>query len=332
MADMARVILAFHFGGMYMDLDFYCHRPMQCLEHYALHLLSKHKPFQNVTRSHLIQHRVNLLLVPREPLIHGYYLHGRPRVVIQDLYMSTPKHPFLQWLLDDLTTDFIHNNYTLNQKGPLSYSIDPLLDEFYKNNNFTTLPSSVQSQRTSVAYLANECNELFQDAANLTDFNVEDIHVPHTRTLGNNGRGKCQIIIEVDENLLHPLVDASNHRLQEKCHNPPDTSSPSNSNKYAVITDAQRVSLQQRCERLLAGKYLAANLDETVLVHMWTHSFLGTYMRASNYFVAVCLFFLTMFLCLIDWSFLRGWYDQGTYVNVERTLPATKTCPAAWAT
>jgi hypothetical protein len=28
---------------------------------------------------------------------------------------------------------------------------------------------------------------------------------------------------------------------------------------------------------------------------------------------------------------LRGWYDQGTYVNVERSLPATKDCPASWS-
>lgn len=36
------------------------------------------------------------------------------------------------------------------------------------------------------------------------------------------------------------------------------------------------------------------------------------------------------FCCFTDWSFLRGWYDQGTYVNVERTLPATVNCPSAW--
>ena len=27
MADMARVLIVYHYGGIYMDLDFYCHRP-----------------------------------------------------------------------------------------------------------------------------------------------------------------------------------------------------------------------------------------------------------------------------------------------------------------
>ena len=26
MADMARVLVVYHYGGIYMDLDFYCHR------------------------------------------------------------------------------------------------------------------------------------------------------------------------------------------------------------------------------------------------------------------------------------------------------------------
>ena len=26
MADMARVLVIYHYGGIYMDLDFYCHR------------------------------------------------------------------------------------------------------------------------------------------------------------------------------------------------------------------------------------------------------------------------------------------------------------------
>lgn len=29
MADMARVIVIYHFGGIYMDLDFYCYRCCQ---------------------------------------------------------------------------------------------------------------------------------------------------------------------------------------------------------------------------------------------------------------------------------------------------------------
>ena len=31
MSDMARVLVMYHYGGIYMDLDFYCHRPFTCL-------------------------------------------------------------------------------------------------------------------------------------------------------------------------------------------------------------------------------------------------------------------------------------------------------------
>jgi hypothetical protein len=290
MADMARVILAYHFGGIYMDLDFYCHRPMLCLENYAVQMLTRHFPQYNLTRQLILQHKVNILLVPREPLIHAVYLHGRPRVIIQDLYMATPKHPFLRWLLDDLTVEFVQNNYTLTRKGPLSYSIDPLLDEYYREHNFTTIPSRPGSERHSLAYEKEGCAQLFQDAQSA------DPNLPiNAAGRNHHGRGRCQMIIEVGEHILHPLLDASNHRLHDGC---------SREHLNDKLTEMQRSFLRDHCKRLSGGKYLAATLHETVLVHMWTHSFL-------------------------DWSFLRGWYDQGTYVNVERSLPATKDCPAS---
>jgi mannosyltransferase OCH1-like enzyme len=31
MADMARVLVIYHYGGIYMDLDFYCYRCFQLL-------------------------------------------------------------------------------------------------------------------------------------------------------------------------------------------------------------------------------------------------------------------------------------------------------------
>jgi hypothetical protein len=289
MADMARVILAYHFGGIYMDLDFYCHRPMLCLENYAVQVLTRRFPHYNLSRHLLMQHKVNILLLPREPLMHSLYLHGRPRVIIQDLYMATPKHPFLQWLLNDLTVEFVQNNFTLTRKGPLSYSIDPLLDEYYREHNFTTIPSSPGSERSSLAYVEEDCAQLFQDA--------QYPESNQTVKVSHYGRSRCQMIIEVDEHILHPLLDASNHRLHDGC---------TREQFDDKLTDVQKSFLRDHCQRLNSGKYLAAALHETVLVHMWTHSFL-------------------------DWSFLRGWYDQGTYVNVERSLPATKECPAAWS-
>lgn len=286
MADMARVILAYHFGGIYMDLDFYCHRPMSCLEQYSLQVLATHleSVAPHLTRSLLIQHRVNILMVPREPLMHAYFLHGRPRVVIQDFYMSTAKHPFMQWLLDDLSTSYINHNYTLTSKGPLSYSIDQMLDQYYSLRKLTTIPAAVHSGRTSLAYSSDECGALFKDALKGDASDSDGLNTSYVRTkLRSNGRGPCEFIIEVDEDILHPLLDASNHHLSERCAKI-DSWKPSNAAKYSNLIDnstqsflseSQRVALQKHCQRLGSGKYLAPSLAQTVLVHMWTHSFLG---------------------------------------------------------
>ncbi len=101
MADMARVLLAYHYGGIYMDLDFYCHRPFRCLLKHVQKLVHEqnaptrhrrlsnntshiHSPnSQNHTNSALPVVPKHVLVVSREPLAHAVLFRNKTRVVIQ---------------------------------------------------------------------------------------------------------------------------------------------------------------------------------------------------------------------------------------------------------
>ena len=101
MADMARVLLAYHFGGIYMDLDFYCHRPYRCLLKHVEKLIHEqsstrlhrrlanstahsHNPnSQNMTHSVSTGVPKHVLVVSREPLAHAVLFRNKTRVVIQ---------------------------------------------------------------------------------------------------------------------------------------------------------------------------------------------------------------------------------------------------------
>lgn len=123
MADMARLLLVYHFGGIYLDLDFYCFRPYSCLEKYA-----RHQALQTMKQLQRKEEVTDLLVVSREPVAHAELFRNKSRVVIQDFFMASPKHPFLKWLLDDRMKHFQSHGV---EKGPFSYSIDKDIDRYY---------------------------------------------------------------------------------------------------------------------------------------------------------------------------------------------------------
>jgi len=118
MADMARILVAYHFGGIYMDLDFYCHRPFHCLDSYIASLV---KDAKNAAGGSAATKHV--LAVSLEPKVHANIFRDKDRVVIQDFYMATPKHPFFKWILDDRMFKFAQD-MSHPPKGPFSYSIE----------------------------------------------------------------------------------------------------------------------------------------------------------------------------------------------------------------
>ena len=115
MADMARLLIIYHYGGIYMDLDFYCVRPFSCIEKFSKveNILSKKGT------------EPDLMVVSLEPSMHSVVLYNKTRVVIQDFFMTTPKHPFFKWLLDDR-----NSQQTELGKKPFSYSVDKDIDRF----------------------------------------------------------------------------------------------------------------------------------------------------------------------------------------------------------
>lgn len=92
MADMARVLLAYHFGGIYMDLDFYCHRPFRCLlSHVKEHLYTLEEKAL-INGGHSYQPPRHILVVATEPLAHAVIFRNKTRVVIQVCTVSLLTH------------------------------------------------------------------------------------------------------------------------------------------------------------------------------------------------------------------------------------------------
>lgn len=81
MADMARFLIIYHYGGIYMDLDFYCHKPFSCL---IDSLSSKYIPANTLASTNTNQ---SLFVVSLEPRVHGLLFRSKPRVVIQDFFL-----------------------------------------------------------------------------------------------------------------------------------------------------------------------------------------------------------------------------------------------------
>ena len=132
MADMARILLTYHYGGLYMDLDFYCHRPLHCLE-------------LSLPNDILTGSKKNILVVSLEPVVHANLFRNKSRVVIQDFMMATPKHPFFKWFLDDRKQSYeeqVNKSWPFT-KGPFSYAIENDIDKYkMKTNSYKSKANS----------------------------------------------------------------------------------------------------------------------------------------------------------------------------------------------
>ena len=168
MADMARILLVYHYGGIYMDADFYCHRPFDCLIHQILANELKHYKGND------------MLVVSREPPMHEHLFRHKDRVVIQDFFLATPKHPFFKWLLDDRMEKLDEDK--LGTRGPFSYSIERDIDRY-----------------RAYGIRSGHGNHSLDDLLDSKYF----------LTAGG--------IYELPAGVLHPLVDTTNGRLFSGC-------------------------------------------------------------------------------------------------------------------
>jgi hypothetical protein len=211
----------------------------------------------------------------------------------QDFFMATPKHPFFLWLLEDRLSLFdsssagqgnLANSAPAGSrasfpKGPFSYSIERDIDRYYEHQR----------------QLEQKTHDKHKFTANRADTDVGD-----------------DIIIELSEDTLHPLVDATNARLATTCanfkHSPvpaalpePQQQQPTAWSAGGPVTGVGRhqstgagsdgeivassglnggahPSFMRTkaavCENMRRRRYFQPN-SRTVMVHMWTHVYLG---------------------------------------------------------
>lgn len=190
MADMARVLLTYHYGGIYMDLDFYCYRPFSCLEDMVDILSFNQDRSRGRGRS---GETPDVLAVSLEPSVHANIFRSKERVVIQDFYMATPRHPFLEWFLDDRLVTYLRDIEQEKDpfKGPFSYSIENDIDMWMKVAGYKEL---TLDDRVAIA----------EKSRLRTKFNIQDTVYGGT-------------IVELKEDILHSLVDSTNPRLTKVC-------------------------------------------------------------------------------------------------------------------
>ena len=233
-ADMARILIVYHYGGLYMDLDFYCHRPFSCL----LDQLPSSRP---------TIHR-NLLVVSREPKAHATIFREKERVVIQDFFLSTPRHPFLKWLLDDRLINYNEDilNGRKTSKGPFSYSIERHIDAYHEYSRLTKEKAVMNTNKDDDKTRMIQRMTLREKYAHIISSEYDNYHDSSEMS-----------IIELEEDVMHSLIDSTNHRLYEVCEK------------------SQIASMNtESCMRVNKKQFFRPSKN-TVAVHMWMHTFLG---------------------------------------------------------
>lgn len=265
MADMARVLLVYHFGGVYMDFDFYCTRPLSCLANRIRRYLDREYGDSKVAPQHV-------LVVSREPLAHALLFHNKSRVVIQDFFMATPKHPFLEWFLNDRAHQFALN---ISTKGPFSYSIDKDIDAYLSHSSGTS-SSREYNNNLDVPNVHVSTSIHFTPAQTTSTASKR-------RSPSENARN-TSLIIELSEDVLHPLLDATNHKLWTVTRESPCNGANilQRRNVYHKQSKTQNITVEYEmlheqwesaCHRLSSLQYFKPT-KHTVGVHMWSHVYL----------------------------------------------------------
>jgi len=314
MADMARVLVMYHYGGIYTDLDFYCHRPFTCIVDSLL------------PQTQLIRKENDILIVSLEPKIHANIFRDKDRVVIQDFYMATVRHPFFKWFLEDRLRKF-EGDPSHPTKGPFSYSIEKEIDEYKASlttkgvNELNTINSDLSKIDQGSAVRLSKSNSSKQSLN--VKHSVPAGGVSVRRKEGNNqnkdkevNRTTSRLLIEsstpsipnvgyiheLREDMLHSLVDSTNSRLDVVCSGNGDKDGkPKGHGDKKPSAHGIPLWAVKSCEKVKKREYFSPS-EYTVAVHMWTHTFLG-------------------------WSFVRGLYNSRVYSQVERKLPPTMRCP-----
>lgn len=80
-SDVMRLMILEHFGGVYIDLDVECVKPL---------------------RSYLNKHKNHTSIFDREPELQTQLLHQRSSLLMNSVMMTIPQHPFFKYLIERL--------------------------------------------------------------------------------------------------------------------------------------------------------------------------------------------------------------------------------------
>ena len=284
MADMARVLVTYHYGGIYADLDFYCHRPYRCLLRKAMSLLREGRYDSKLALPPAISSNDSIprdvLVVSREPLVHAVLFRNKSRVVIQDFFMATPRHPFFLWLLEDKLKLFNDSTAAapagVFPKGPFSYSIEKDIDRYLEQKRAADDSQKVVAsgrKKRKASHGSPEQQPIDALATAPQQGRRRRVRAKKASRLSrinssNSSRRQSvmveDVIIELQEDVMHPLVDATNPRLYSTCAaTVPGT----------VLLEED--DMRRSTCRIVDQRLFFRPSNETVLVHMWTHVFLG---------------------------------------------------------
>jgi hypothetical protein len=170
--------------------------------------------------------------------------------------MATPKHPFLLWLLEDRLQQF--KAHTKNPtdvhfgKGPFSYSIEKDIDR-YREYLRQTLQQAQQSPQQTNSNTAEAPTGAHSSSASTMQIETT--------------RADADVIVE----LTLPQLRSTDVQPSADAVDAPLALSGSGQQQTTGVTDAVRAAV---CGDVLAGKYFKPS-ERTVMVHMWTHVYLG---------------------------------------------------------
>ncbi|XP_052776933.1 uncharacterized protein LOC128214482 [Mya arenaria] len=170
-ADALRYFVLHEFGGIYVDLDFQCLRPLD-----------------RVTYKYSA-------IFPSEPLEHSVFLYKMPLFVNNAIMMSRPKHPFLKYLMDRLSWSR-NNRNLLEVAGPAFVH-----RQFFNYNGIRQVTVDANGDKNStVPYSAPKHMKFPPDHA-------DGIYVPNTHYFMNtlaanfpveNARNTCRNKVFLD--------------------------------------------------------------------------------------------------------------------------------------
>ena len=234
-----RVIIAYHFGGISAGLDFYCHRPFNCVE-------------KNVMIKDEYISGKDYLIISRDSTINSNILWNKTQVVAPDFFMCSPKCSLLKSVLDQYNARF--GEEMLN-KERLSTVKDSHLNFEISLSGYLSNIRIGESRRSLIAPVAIGALPGVLSVKFPSNLNHDMDMIAKQWSLQIFGANPVTVF-ELSPETLHPLADFAS--LKRKCKK---------RQKQSMSTER----LSTLCAQLHNKEYFHPSAN-TVAVRMWLNS------------------------------------------------------------